>query len=130
MRSFTFINKHMTQTFIVVTLQVEGIHRWPAAAEILPEVRYLSDPHRHIFQIKCTKAVTHDDRDVEIIMFKREVLDYFKRNKWNSELQLVDFRSMSCEQIAKDLQEVYDLYSCEVLEDGENGAMVIENPFK
>lgn len=116
----------MIKTFINVTLQVEGIHCWPAAKELLPEVAFLSDPHRHIFWVSVVKKVYHEDRDVEIIMFKRELQDYFKRNYFDANLQMCDFKSMSCEMIAKDLVEAYNLASCKVLEDNENGATVIQ----
>lgn len=111
-------------TNIIVTLQIEGIHRWPKALELFPEVKYLSDPHRHIFHIVAKKKVNHDDRDIEIIMFKKELQDYFKRNFWCDQLKMVDFRSKSCEMIAKDLMEAYNLDYCSVLEDNENGAEV------
>ena len=33
---------------------------------------------------------------------------------------------MSCEMIARELAEVFDLFYCSVLEDNENGAEVID----
>lgn len=111
-------------TSIVITLQVEGLHNWPEARTAIPEMGFLSDLHRHIFHIKAVKKVNHNDRDVEIIMFKREVQDYFKRNFFNEDLQICNFGSRSCEMLAQDLMEAYDLDQCEVLEDNENGALV------
>lgn len=116
----------MSRTFIVVTLQVEALHNWPAARQIVPEMGFLADLHRHIFHIKATLAVKHDDRDVEIIKFKRELLNYFQRNYYDKDLNVCNFGPRSCETLAKDLMEAYDLQSCEVLEDGENGAIVIK----
>lgn len=113
------------KTYIVVNLEVEGLHNWPEARKVIPEMGFLSDMHRHIFKVKAVKAVSHDDRDIEIIQFKREMQDYFKRNYWNQDLQVCNFGPRSCEMLAKDLVEAYDLISCEVLEDGENGALVI-----
>lgn len=113
--------------FIIVKLQVEGVHFWPDAKTKLPEVAYLSSPHRHIFHVTVTKAVTHEDRDIEIIMFKRELQDYFQRNFFDTSLQLVNFGARSCETIAKDLVEAFDLDIAEVLEDGENGAAVLKS---
>ena len=63
------------RTNVIVKLQVEGLHCWPDAAEIFPEVGFLSDSHRHIFHIICKKRVDHDDRDVEFIIFKRDILE-------------------------------------------------------
>ena len=65
-------------TNVIVKLQVEGLHNWPDAAKVFPEVGFLSDLHRHMFHITCKKKVNHDDRDVEFIMFKRDIQDYLK----------------------------------------------------
>ncbi|MBJ7436425.1 MAG: hypothetical protein JHC54_12040 [Acinetobacter sp.] len=110
-------------TNIIVNLQIEGIHRWPAAREKRPEVGYLADPHRHMFHICCKKPVFHNDRDVEFILFKRQIIDYLERQyKTYDGYRIHDFRSMSCEAIAKELADVFGLCYCAVTEDGENGA--------
>jgi len=115
----------MMQTNVVVTLQIEGIHRWPAARDIVPEVGFLADPHRHIFHIVAKKPVTHDDRDVEIIMLKRAIIKYIEtKYRENGTYRMIDFRSMSCEMIAAELAGEFDLCYCSVLEDNENGAEV------
>ena len=111
-----------TQTNIIVTLQVEGFHCWPKAGDYNEEVDFLSHPHRHIFHIKCKKRVTHNDRQTEIILFKRELLDYFDRIYGTP----AAFGTSSCEHIATDLMEAYDLESAEVMEDNENGAEVVK----
>jgi len=51
------------KTDVIVKLQVEGLHNWPAAREVFPEVGFLSDLHRHMFHIEAKKEVFHDDRD-------------------------------------------------------------------
>ncbi len=108
-------------TTIIVKLQYEATHNWPKVAEVLPElpeIHFLQYPHRHIFHITMEKTVTHSDRDIEIILFKREVLRHlnsvFKR----------EFNNWSCEMIARYLLDEYDCSSVEVLEDNENGAKV------
>lgn len=111
-------------TTIVVKLQVEGQHCWPEAREKIPQMGFLSDPHRHMFHIDAKAEVSHGDREIEIIQFKREIQDYFKRNYFNEELNMCDFGRKSCEDLAKELMEAYDLMYCEVLEDNENGAAV------
>jgi hypothetical protein len=103
-------------TLIVVKLQIEGLHHWPNCD--IEEVSFLKNPHRHIFHITCKKEVTHDDRDIEIIMFKRKIHNYIV-DKWKG-----DFGSMSCEMIASDLLKEFGLFYCKVLEDNENGAEV------
>lgn len=114
------------KTFIKVKLEVEGIHRWPAAADFDHQISFLSYPHRHIFHIMVVQPVSHDDRDIEIIKFKRELQAYFKRNYWNDNLNMCDFRSMSCEAIARDIMEAYGSEGVEVLEDNENGAICLK----
>lgn len=112
------------QTNIVVTLQVEGLHCWPAARKEFPEVGYLSDPHRHIFHITAKKRVRHNDRDIEIIMFKKDMLSHIKRQWWDKEYCTHEFGPLSCEMLAKYLLETFSLDYCQVLEDNENGAEV------
>jgi hypothetical protein len=120
-----------TKTFIFIRFQIEGFHNFPGAKELFPEVGFLADRHRHIFHIECKKEVFHDDRDVEFIMFKREiqsyVIDKFGANYRDDSPPFhyhCEFGGMSCEMIAKDLLEHFELESCSVLEDGENGAEV------
>lgn len=109
------------KTNIVVKLQYEAIHNWPGVAEALPdnpEIHFLQYPHRHIFHITMEKAVTHSDRDVEIIMFKQAVLKHLHEEFWG------ELNNWSCEMLAEHLLKEYDCYSVEVLEDNENGAKV------
>jgi len=112
------------KTYIIVRLQVDGIHCWPAAKEVFPEVAFLSDPHRHVFHIEAKKEVFHDDRDVEFVMFKRDILDYLRAFYYRSQKRAHDFGAMSCEKIAKDIQKQFDCKSVTVWEDLENGATV------
>lgn len=116
----------MTQTNIIVNLQVEGIHNWPNAKKVFPEVGFLSNSHRHLFHICAKKEVTHDDRDVEIILFKRSILKYFHEtyNPKYPEIAPFQFGSNSCEMLARELLEEFDLEYCSVLEDNENGAEI------
>lgn len=115
--------------YIIINFAVEGLHNWPEAKQKLPEVAFLSDLHRHMFSIKCQKAVSHNDRDVEIIMFKREMMQYlYSKYKYKSEIPNVcHFGRKSCEDLAEELVNKFDLMSCEVLEDNENGALVIKS---
>ena len=114
-------------TNIIVNLQIEGLHCWPAAKEIFPEVSFLSDPHRHIFHIQLKKKVNHDDRDVEFILFKRDVTDYLRLKYYLDIQRIHDFGSKSCEMIAKELLRNFDCQYVSVVEDGENGAEVFVN---
>lgn len=107
------------QRFIFVTFQKEGIHAYPDAPE---GVEFLRHPHRHIFHFRVDIEVWTDDRDIEFILFKRELEDQYK-----SEVLQLD--NKSCEMLADDLAGyIQDNYpgrdlKIEVSEDGENGAV-------
>lgn len=105
------------KTNIIVNLTYIGLHHWKDCD--LQEVEYLKNLHRHTFYITCKKEVTHDDRDIEIIMFKEEIINYLD-SVYNG-----NFGTMSCEMIARDLLEEFKLNYCKVLEDNENGGEVI-----
>ena len=66
------------KTNIWVTFRKEGIHKYPAALDDPKlatgdeyDVSFLGYPHRHIFHFKVAISVTHNDRDIEFIQFKR-----------------------------------------------------------
>jgi len=106
-----------SKDFIWVTFQKEGIHKYPDAPE---GVEFLRHPHRHIFHFRVELEVMHDDRDVEFILFKRELEALYD----GGTMQL-DYKS--CEMMARELA-VYirakypgRTIAIEVSEDGENG---------
>jgi len=115
---------------IWVTFQKEGMHKYPAALTDPAlatgdeyDVSFLGYPHRHTFHFKVWISVTHDDRDIEFIQFKRWLENLYKEGT----LQL-DYKS--CEMMSGDL---YDSISnkypgreiwIEVSEDGENGSFI------
>lgn len=114
---------------IFVTFQKEGIHKYPAAATdpMLADVSFLGYPHRHIFHFKVTIDVYHNDRDIEFILFKREL-----ENLYKDSVMMIDFKS--CEMLAEDLIDyISKKYPnrkiiVEVSEDGENGAILSFSP--
>lgn len=112
------------RTSIIVRLQIDGMHNFPAAKELFPEVGFLADGHRHIFHIEARKEVFHDNRDVEFIMFKRDIQDYLRQMYYKPELRTHEFGPMSCEMIAKEILKQFDCISVSVWEDLENGAIV------
>ena len=115
---------------IWVTFRKEGIHKYPAALTDTAlatgdeyDVSFLGYPHRHIFHFKVWIGVTHDDRDIEFIQFKR----WLEKLYADGTVQL-DYKS--CEMMSGDL---YDAISnkypgrevwIEVSEDGENGSFI------
>lgn len=117
------------KTEVYCTLQIEGTHYWADCP--FPEVDYLRINHRHVFHIKAYKEVSHDDRDVEFIMLKHRINSYIK-DKYLGRCNathatgrlLCEFGGMSCEMIAEELINEFDLSRCEVNEDNENGAIV------
>lgn len=108
------------KTFIKVRTRSEGIHFWPEAPE---DVFFLKTPHRHEFHWTVTLEVYHDDRDLEFILVKRWIEKEIPRGYLGTK---------SCEQLAKDLRtkikEKYGMRKVmiEVSEDGENGALLID----
>ena len=117
------------KTEVYCTLQIEGVHNWPTCP--FDEVSYLRVPHRHMFHIKAHKEVTHSDRDVEFIMLKGKVQTYIMEKYGISKPlegcygpNVCVFGAMSCEMIAEELINKFDLSRCEVNEDNENGAIV------
>ena len=120
-------NKNM----IWVTFRKEAIHKYPAALTDPAlatgdeyDVSFLGYPHRHIFHFRVHIAVTHNDRDIEFIQFKRWLESLYSSNQ---EILQLDFKS--CEMISDDLhatiatrypgREIW----IEVSEDGENGSL-------
>ena len=117
---------------IWVTFRKEGIHKYPAAATDPNlatgdeyDVSFLATPHRHIFHFRVWLSVTHNDRDVEFIQFKRWLEKLYSSNQGVLSL---DYKS--CEMMSDDLyaqisarypdREVW----IEVSEDGENGSFI------
>jgi hypothetical protein len=110
-------------TYVYCQTRVIGFHSWPNAPD---EVKYLRNKHRHEFHIKVTVKVEHNDRDIEFITLRSAVDRMFDGASAEH-----DFGAKSCEMIAEDIiyfveaDENYKIYSVEVSEDGENGAIVI-----
>lgn len=112
------------KTNVIVNLQLDGMHNWPDAKKVFPEVGFLSDIHRHVFHVTLKKTVHHDDRDIEFVMFKRDVQEYLRNKYYRRDYRSHFFGAMSCEMIAKELLEYFDCVYVSVFEDGENGAEV------
>ncbi len=110
----------MIKRQIFVTFQKEGIHCYPDAPS---GVEFLKYQHRHMFHFRVSIDVTHNDRDIEFILFKREL-----ENLYGSDI--LSLNSKSCEMLAEELIEYiskeYPNRSIivEVSEDGENGAIL------
>lgn len=108
----------MSNATIFVKFTEIGFHSWPGA----PKHReYLCHPHRHLFHVKVTTEVEHDDRQIEF----HDLMDAAR--KWfTTYLQQMTW---SCEQYARalatDLAGQYkQAFTVIVEEDGECGAIV------
>lgn len=117
---------------IWVTFRKEGIHQYPAALTDPNlatgdkyDVSFLGHPHRHIFHFRVWIGVTHNDRDIEFIQFKRWLEELY-----NGDKAVLQLDHKSCEMMSDDL---YDTISkkypnrevwIEVSEDGENGSFI------
>ena len=107
---------------IWVTFQKEGLHKWPDATQH-PGVEFLANEHRHMFHFRVELEVWHDDREVEFILFKRELAGLYNNETLKSSHK-------SCEMMADELAEYIKLHYpgrdlvVEVSEDGENGCRI------
>lgn len=108
------------KTRVYVTAQFEGCHRWAHAPK---EVEYLRNYHRHMFHVRLDVYVEHNNRAIEFITLKK-LLERVLANYSAQPFEL------SCEQIAVEVINYFaemmgmQVHSCEVSEDGENGAVV------
>ena len=122
--------KQHAERKIWITFRKEGIHKYPAALTDPAlatgdeyDVSFLGHPHRHIFHFRVWISVTHNDRDIEFIQFKRWLEGLYSSNTLS-----LDYKS--CEMMSDDL---YDIITqkypdrevwIEVSEDGENGSFI------
>lgn len=114
-----------TSKFIFVTFSKEGIHCYPAALTDpkLEDVEFLGYPHRHIFHFKVWIEVTHADRDIEFIQFKRWLTLLYSD-------AILSLDNKSCEMISNELHQIISQkYSdreiwIEISEDNENGSFI------
>lgn len=122
---------------IWVTFQREGFHAYPAAKTDpkLKAVSFLGDLHRHIFHFRVWIEVFHDDRDIEFILFKRELEGLYAEIDGgviglNSVLDIHGSCEMIAERLLRWIKIRYPAreIAVEVSEDGENGAIVRFNP--
>ena len=89
--------------FIKVSFQKEGVHMFPGAdtdpkyaTGDWDDVSFLGYPHRHIFHFYVTVGVEHNDRDIEFIQLKRELLRTFDQG-------VIKLDHQSCEMVAESL---------------------------
>ena len=110
--------------FIIIKFRVEGLHRWVDCN--LSEVEYLTNLHRHEFYFEIEKQVKKIDREIEFIIYKRQIINYLKDKYFDVKYKCLNFDGMSCEMIADELLKCFGLSRIKVFEDNEHGALCIK----
>jgi hypothetical protein len=105
---------------VIITTRFSAIHSWPDCT--IESVAYLRHNHRHVFHVVIKIPVSHDDRDVEFISKKEEIMQFINKN-WEG----VNVGTRSCESLAEELLTRFGACYVSVMEDGENGGEVYEN---
>ena len=113
---------------IYIQTQFTGYHRWDDAPEC---VAFLRNLHRHIFHVKVTVPVRHNNRAIEFFMMKQLVNDFISR-EIVFQMPLdgnMDSCEMMAEKIATYIHQYYkfkwnEIVTVEVSEDNENGAII------
>lgn len=121
-----------------IQTRFEALHRWPDPPK---EVYFLKFPHRHMFHVTVWVEQFHTERDVEYILFKRW-LDELLHQCAVDPASVLDWScEMWAEVICKSVVQKFEQeqvesrgegltqqdarrIKVEVLEDGENGALV------
>ena len=109
------LTRRSVQVYVKFTFT--GVHFWKKAHG---KTSYLKYPHRHEFHVTAIKSVETLDREIEFIQLKEQMLAYC-RTRYEKTEEPFEF---SCEQIAEELSDTFQLASCAVSEDDENGAIV------
>lgn len=106
---------------IITHNEIIGSHYWKDAPE---KYKYLRNPHRHVFTIRCKFEVSQEDREIEINHMQDLIYEDIRGRFCDCDDfgAGVDFGGMSCEQIATWCIDYFGCTECEVLEDGFGGA--------
>jgi len=112
---------------VIAQFRFEGVHRWEECD--LPQVKYLQELHRHIFHVRVEVEVRKNNRQIEFIDLKHLLQDmmYGEFDRYpdgddSSDVLHLGFHS--CEDIAEMIFIEFKADLVEVLEDGENGAVI------
>lgn len=76
----------------------EGIHCFPGAKN-LPGVEYLANEHSHYFYFTIKIEVYHNDREIEFLLFRRELEKLYNNN-------ILTLNYKSCEMMADELADI------------------------
>ena len=126
------------------TFSVIGFHKYKSSPK---DVKYLRQEHRHKFNFKVSVEVTHENREIEFHMLRRDCIIILKTEfSRDIDTDEFDFEGCSCELIADQIMQRLlrsDLYNKDIKdnfsefveqhgrqifiavdEDGENGGSV------
>lgn len=112
-------------SYIVVKTQFEFIHKYENAPE---EVKYLREPHRHIFYVEAKIQVYNNDRELEFILVKHDIDKFLQGIVSSAPI------TYSCEMFAEDIsnflirtyaKHINRNIEVSVFEDNENGAQIV-----
>lgn len=110
------------KTTVIVRTQFPALHCWPGCPH--DEVEFLRSTHRHVFHVEARAPVSHNNRQIEFIMLKTRLEEFFRHEGWWEG----DLGAMSCEMICLALLEQFpQLRAVSVFEDNENGAEVVRS---
>ena len=105
----------MMKIELKITFRFEIFHRWVDAPI---EYEYLSNLHRHVLHCTAWLQVSHD-RELEFINLKNVA-----QSVCETQARLPYVKAWSCEKWARWIANKFDYDKVEVMEDGENGAVV------
>jgi len=97
----------MKKRQIWIKTSFKGTHNWPECP--YEDVSFLRDRHFHIFHVKVTIDVEHNDRDIEFIRFKNfidEAISHYGIQYGGNDVK--ELGRMSCEDIADDLHRAIE----------------------
>ena len=113
----------MPMSFITVTIEVPGMHRYPESTRV-----YLRDFHRHDFRISVMICVSDQNRQFEFYDVQDAMVMALDKLFARVDATTYNFGNRSCEHIANELILLlsvdFPVHTVNVHEDEYNGAMV------
>ena len=113
---------------IIVTNNFKGYHEYAGAPD---NVGFLRSVHRHVFNVRTTIEVCHNERDIEFFQLQQHIELYVKMQYGGKLPEYLDgIYIHSCEALAENiLKHLHQVHPnrhvrVEVWEDNENGAIV------
>lgn len=113
--------------WIWINTSFQATHQWAECPH--NDVAFLRDCHHHMFFVKVSTTVEHNDRDIEFLRFKKLVDDSID-NLYGTD-RIKELGRKSCEDIAEELYNkliqtdsnlAYRKFDIEVSEDNLVGA--------